>query len=124
MHHIEIPADIYSYPNACNHFESACIAFRESGACTFDECNSTKLSKKWPKVIYYGIERAKNGEAYTLNNGLTDGTSIAGQLFISPDAGKADSEKIIQKMRTRSYTRSPIEITKNTDFREHIIWPE
>lgn len=122
LHHIEIPAEVYSYPTPCNHFEVACHTFRETGTCTFEECYETQPKRKWQQMIYYGIERVKNDQSMKLYPEGTD--YIKGELYISPDSGFGGNEKIINKMKSRVYTSAPIEITTSTDFRRHIIWPE
>ena len=118
----------YSYERhkkgACNYRELACDDYYNTGKCSMQECLNSLAQKK---RIKYGKKITTQGK--TVQNDVnikTEETTVSykGELIvISSPHGEESNLKHKGKM-SKSYYKYPIvEITKNTDFRNHILWP-
>lgn len=124
----DVPADIYLRP-VCNHFQIACETYMKKGRCTLQECMETPAMQfTTKKRIRYGRFTVKNEIEHSVPNPL-DGKKVetlrSGELIITNviEPNQTWPNKIYQKMKTGFYKKSPIEINRETNFRNFLPWP-
>ena len=124
----DVPAEIYLRP-VCDHYQIACETYMKSGRCTLKQCMETPAYHfTTKKRIRYGQFLAKNEFEQRVPDPI-DGKEVetiqSGELIITNiiEPNRSWSNKIYQKMKTGYYKKSPIEINRETNFRNFLPWP-
>ena len=124
----DLPPETYSRPK-CDHFQIACDTFMSTGACTLQQCLDTPAKNAARQRIRYGVTVVKNQIKTRVFNPELDGEILEhierGELIITNIIKPKPlwTDKLISKMKNGFYKRSPVEITKDTNFRDIVSWP-